>query len=138
METDEASGRLGELFLNVAKQVRARQAERFAPFGITPAQARVLGLLARSGTPPRMTELAERLGVVPRAVTPLIDALEAAGLVRRLADPDNRRSTLVELTDQGSDMRRSLHAERVRVVEDVFAPLTPRQRATLLDLLGRL
>ncbi|MGV4926456.1 MarR family transcriptional regulator [Streptomyces sp. HJ7] len=46
-----------------------------------------------------MTELAERLGVVPRAVTPLIDALEEAGLVRRLAEPDNRRSSWSKHTD---------------------------------------
>ncbi|MFF4778650.1 MarR family winged helix-turn-helix transcriptional regulator [Microtetraspora fusca] len=135
METGESTGHLGELFLRVGKRMRAMQAERFAPFGLTPAQAQVLSLVARSQTPPRMAELAEQLGVVPRAVTPLVDALERADLVHRRIDPRNRRSTLLDLTDRGAAMRQTLRDERLRAAEDLFAPLTHEQRATLLELL---
>lgn len=132
MRADE----LAELFVRVEKRMRAMQAERFAPFGVTPAQARVLGLIARGQAPPRMAELARRLGVVPRAVTPMVDALEKVNLVRRRVDPDNRRSTLIELTDHGVAVRRELREQRLRAAEDLFAPLTQGQRATLVELLG--
>jgi DNA-binding MarR family transcriptional regulator len=135
VENDELAGRLGELFLRVSKRMRAMQIERFAPFGLTPAQVRVLSLIARSQTPPRMTELADQLGVVPRAVTPLVDALERADLVRRRVDPGNRRSTLLDLTEHGAAVRQALRAERARAAEDLFARLTLGQRATLLELL---
>ena len=49
-----------------------------------------------------MTELADRLGIVPRSVTTVVDALEEAGLVRREIDPRNRRAILLRLTDQGA------------------------------------
>ncbi|WP_028927159.1 MarR family winged helix-turn-helix transcriptional regulator [Pseudonocardia acaciae] len=131
MRTDE----LAELFLRVGARMRAMEAERFAPFGVTPAQARVLGVIARGQAPPRMAELARRLGVVPRAVTPLVDALEKANLVRRRSDPDNRRAVLLDLTDHGVAVRRELREQRLRAAEDLFAPLTDGQRATLVELL---
>ena len=37
-------------------------------------------------------------------VTSRIDRLERRGLVRRLADPDDRRGVIVELTDQGLEV----------------------------------
>jgi DNA-binding MarR family transcriptional regulator len=37
-------------------------------------------------------------------VTSRIDRLERRGLVRRLADPDDRRGVIVELTDQGIEV----------------------------------
>ena len=48
--------------------------------------------------------LAAILGVVPRAITPQIDVLEQAGLVRRRTDPHNRRSILLELSDEGTSV----------------------------------
>jgi len=48
-----------------------------------------------------MGELAEMLEVSPRTVTGLVDNLERHGLVRRVDDPDDRRSVYAELTDPG-------------------------------------
>ncbi len=78
--------------------------------GITPAQSRLLRTLAHYGSPPRMADLAERLEVVPRAVTTLVDGLETAGKVRRVPDPGNRRVIRIELTDDGRAALRELHA----------------------------
>src|ERR1700691_3054950 len=66
--------------------------EGLAPLGLTPAQERALRLIARGEEPPRMTELADRLGIVPRSLTTVIDALEKAGLVRREIGPRHRRA----------------------------------------------
>src|SRR3989440_7881271 len=48
-----------------------------------------------------MGELAEMLDITPRTVTGLVDNLERDGLVRRVADPADRRSVYAELTEQG-------------------------------------
>jgi DNA-binding MarR family transcriptional regulator len=37
-------------------------------------------------------------------ITSRIDRLERRGLVRRLADPDDRRGVIIELSDQGRDV----------------------------------
>lgn len=111
--------------------------QRLGPLGLTPAQARALSVIGHCEKPPRMAELATRLGVVPRAVTPLVDALEEAGCVRRRIDECNRRSTLLELTEEGRTMCLRIRAERTAVVDELFSVLTPAERGTLIALLDK-
>jgi DNA-binding MarR family transcriptional regulator len=138
VESEDTTGQLAELFLRAARQMRRSQAGRLAPLGLTPAQSRALRVISRDEAPLRMVDLAERLGVVPRSVTTLVDALEAAGLVRREADPSNRRSTLIRLTDSGRSLRVEMQQARRQAAEDLFAPLSEAQRDTLLELLSAL
>jgi DNA-binding MarR family transcriptional regulator len=138
MESDDTTGQLAELFLRAARRMRRNQADRLAPLGLTPAQSRALRVIARDEAPLRMVDLAARLEVVPRSVTTVVDALEAAGLVRRAADPANRRSTLIMLTPAGYAVRARLHEARRQAAEDLFAPLSTRQREALRDLLAEL
>jgi DNA-binding MarR family transcriptional regulator len=58
-----------------------------------------------------MGELAEMLDVSPRTVTGLVDNLVRDGLVRRVDDPDDRRSVHAELTEQGRELVKSLWRE---------------------------
>lgn len=129
---------LADLLQRLTKRLRRAQAERLAPLGLTPAQERALRFVTRGDEPPRMTELADRLGIVPRSLTTVVDALEEAGLVRREIDPRNRRAILLRLTDRGAGVRDELREARRRAAEDLFAPLPPGDRETLADLLTRL
>ena len=92
---------LADLLQRQTRRLRRAQAQRLAPLGLTPAQERALRIITRSEEPLRMTELADHLGIVPRSVTTVIDALEEAGLVRREIDPHNRRAIRLHLTDRG-------------------------------------
>src|SRR5258708_789203 len=129
---------LADQLQGLIRRLRRAQAERLAPLGLTPAQERALRLITRGDEPPRMTELADRLGIVPRSLTTVIDALEEAGLVRREIDPRNRRAILLRLTDQGATVRDGLREARRRAAEDLFAPLSADDRKTLAGLLTRL
>ena len=129
---------LADQLQGLTRRLRRAQAERLAPLGLTPAQERALRLITRGDEPPRMTELADRLGIVPRSLTTVIDALEEAGLVRREIDPRNRRAILLRLTDKGAAVRDGLREARRRAAEDLFAPLSPSERETLASLLTRL
>jgi DNA-binding MarR family transcriptional regulator len=126
---------LADLLHRLTKRLRRSQAEQLAPLGLTPAQERALRTIARSEEPPRMTELAGRLGIVPRSLTPVIDALEEAGLVRREIDPRSRRAILLRLTERGAAVRDDLREARRRAAEDLFAPLSAHDRKTLAELL---
>ncbi|WP_242587816.1 MarR family transcriptional regulator [Streptomyces sp. MST-110588] len=106
---------------------------------VTPAQARLLRIVDHyRDTPPRMADLAARLEVVPRAVTTLVDALEAHGAVRRVPDPANRRVIRIELTDTGRSALHALRGARRAAAEDILAPLTAEQREVLGGLLSTL
>ena len=78
-------------------------------------------------------ELAEALDVSPRNITGLVDHLERDGLVRRVADPHDRRSILAELTEEG--VRRARKAVGVIRRQAVAVEgLTPEE----IDLLRHL
>lgn len=66
-------------------------------YGMTYARGRVVAALHASG-PVLMRALSDAVGVSPRTITGLTDALEADGWVERRAHPTDRRATLVALT----------------------------------------
>ena len=129
---------LADLLWRLTKRLRRSQAQRLAPLGLTPAQERALRVIARADEPQRMTELADGLGIVPRSLTTVIDALEEAGLVRRAVDARNRRATLVHLTDKGGAVRDEMREARRQAAEDLFAPLANEDREVLARLLTTL
>ncbi|PXX59188.1 DNA-binding MarR family transcriptional regulator [Nocardia tenerifensis] len=129
---------LPELLLRAAKRIRRNQVGRLAPLGLTPAQARALRIIAHENEPLKMTALAERLGIVPRSATTVVDALAAADLVSRAPDPANRRATLVTLTPSGHATLARMADARREAAEELFATLTDEQRETLRDLLALL
>ena len=132
---NEDAVQLADLLHRLTKRLRSSQAEGLAPLGLTPAQERALRVITRGEDPPRMTEIADRLGIVPRSLTTVVDALEEAGLVRREIDPRNRRAILLRLTDRGVAVRDDLREARRRAAERLFAPLSADQRETLAGLL---
>ncbi|MFJ7176333.1 MarR family winged helix-turn-helix transcriptional regulator [Streptomyces massasporeus] len=140
MTTPDPDGLLAEQLLRLTRRVHRIQKRHLEhrDLGITPAQSRLLRTLAHWGTPPRMADLAERLEVVPRAVTTLVDGLEASGKVRRVPDPANRRVIRIELTDDGQGALRELRAARRSAAKEILAPLTGDQREALGGLLNTL
>jgi len=128
---------LADLLHGLTRRLRREQSEGLAPLGLTPAQARALRIIARSEDeePLRMTELADKLGIVPRSVTTVVDALEAAGLVARTQDPEDRRAILLQLTEAGTGMVEQIGRIRQEVAGEYFGAISPEQRAGLLGLL---
>jgi len=83
------------------------------------------------------SQIGERTLTSSATMTSTLDALEYHGWVRRVPNPDDRRSVLIEITDDGQAV-----ADRflpgIRSVENaVLAELTAAERATLLDLLAK-
>ncbi|MFF5498533.1 MarR family winged helix-turn-helix transcriptional regulator [Streptomyces aquilus] len=136
----DADGLLAEQLLRFTRRVHRIQKRHIelSGLGVTPAQSRLLRTLAHYGSPPRMADLAERLEVVPRAVTTLVDGLEAGGTVRRVPDPTNRRVIRIELTDDGRKALRELREARRSAAAEILAPLTEEQRRALGGLLDTL
>ncbi|MFD7260332.1 MarR family winged helix-turn-helix transcriptional regulator [Streptomyces sp. NPDC059874] len=131
---------LAEQLLRLTRRLHRIQKRHMEPLGITPAQSRLLRLVSHyeDEQPPRMADLAARLEVVPRAVTTLVDGLEAAECVRRAPDPVNRRVIRIELTDTGRATLRRLRNARTDAAEEILAPLTADQREVLGGLLNAL
>ncbi|GHF47938.1 DNA-binding MarR family transcriptional regulator [Amycolatopsis bartoniae] len=107
------------------------------PHGLTFARYEALVLLTfarRSSLPMRV--MGERLQLHPTSVTNIVDRLERDGLVKRVPHPTDRRTTLVEITDDG----RARHAEATKAVTAIdfgLVGLTPAQTTQLTELLTR-
>ncbi|MBB1254886.1 MarR family winged helix-turn-helix transcriptional regulator [Streptomyces alkaliterrae] len=134
----DPTGQLADQLIGLTRRLHRAQRRHLEPLGLTPAQARLLRTVAHCPEAPRMADLASKLDVVPRAVTTLVDGLEARGAVRRAPDPASRRVVRVELTDRGRELLDRLRTARRASAEELLAPLDQRRRAelsTLLDLL---
>ena len=124
---------IADLLGQIVRRLHRGTSEALAPLGLSRAQSRVVRLLADG--PLRMASIAERLAVVPRTVTDLVDGVEAAGLVARHPDPEDRRSTFVALTADGRLLLDRLKVARQESAERAFGRLDPADRAVLLRLL---
>ena len=136
--TDQAGDdALSEAFWAVARRLRERSQETLAPWDITPAHLRALRTLRRHGTM-RLSELSDHLQIAPRSTTEVVDALEARNLVRRRADPGDRRATLVEVTEHGTDVLAAIRDTRGTEAGRVFGRLSRPDRAELARILALL
>lgn len=82
-------------------------------------------------------ELSTRLGYDPSAIVGLVDDLERLGMTERRPSPDDRRSKIVVLTEDGRAFLRGTDEAGTRVTNDLLAPLDAAERETLQALLLR-
>jgi DNA-binding MarR family transcriptional regulator len=85
------------------------------PLDLTPAQAEVISVLARSERPLTIRQVGDQLVCEPGSPSRLVSSLVAAGLVARRADPQDARASVLELSRRGRQA-----AEDIRRVEDQF------------------
>jgi DNA-binding MarR family transcriptional regulator len=104
--------------------------------GLSMAKQSALTKLAEAGEPLTLGDLAARLSCVRSNITQLVDRLEADGLVRRVDDPDDRRSVRAELTDLGREKQRAGDSEIGRVQSELSAQMSGADLAALESALG--
>ncbi len=102
---------------------------------IPPTQLRVLQVVAR-GSSTNMNRLAEALDVVPSSASRLCDRLEATGLLRRVADPRDRREVRLVLTPAARQLLDDLRQRRRRALGEVLARMNPAARVELVNALA--
>jgi DNA-binding MarR family transcriptional regulator len=129
--TSQMTGALDRL-LEVTVLLDADMRSTLSEQGLTPARTHLLWELGHRG-PSTQRVLAEALDVSARNVTGLVDALEETGFVVRRPHPDDRRATLVTLTDRGSAAFDEMRRGHVELAHLLFASMPTRE----LDCLVR-
>ena len=130
-----------ERIQGLSKYILRTMDETASETGLSFGEWGVLGMLRRPGPPYRRTpgQLATWAGISGPAMTNRLDRLEAAGLVRRLPDPDDRRAIQVELTDQGHRAwEDSVGVQAAKEELIASAALNANEREQLNRLLRRL
>ncbi|MBW8706059.1 putative HTH-type transcriptional regulator YusO [Streptomyces sp. MBT84] len=117
------------LLVSVSARSLAEVEER-----VTLPQFRLLVVLATRGAT-KLVALADLLQVAPSTAMRMVDRLIAAGLADRQTNPDNRRETLLRLTDEGRKAVEDVTARRRAEIAAIVAQLAPVQRAALIEAL---
>ena len=107
-----------------------RVVRQHATGGLTPSQLSALATVEEFGSI-RMSDLAAYEGVGAPVATRVASSLEELGYISRVSNETDRRSCLIELTDEGRRTLDNLWNERAAVLASRIARLTPDQ-ATLL------
>ena len=103
--------------------------------GLSASEEKALDLLERSG-PLTAGELARQSGLAPASVTGLINRLEHKGFARRIQNPSDRRSILVEVDVERMYARVApLFADWARSLQELYAGYSDEQLEVILHFL---
>jgi MarR family transcriptional regulator for hemolysin len=108
--------RIGFLIHDVSRLRRTVVDKALRPMGVTRSQWWVLANLSRhNGDGMMQTELAKVMDVGKVTLGGLIDRLETSGLLKRLADPSDRRAKRVVMTPRGTKLLADIQGTAARV-----------------------
>jgi DNA-binding MarR family transcriptional regulator len=122
----EVAGALRPVLMKLNRELRRET----AAFGVTSGQAALLHIIRRSpGIGVR--ELAARERIAPASMSVAVARLEKAGLVRRTADPLDRRRQALWVTEEGDRILRTVRTRRTAWLAARLKRLSPEQIAAV-------
>lgn len=129
-------GRISRL----AREIEQRLEPVYREHGLEAGWHDILATLRRSGPPYRLrpTELTGATMLTSSGTTKRLDKLEQAGLIARTPDPDDRRGTLISLTDAGRKVIDATTAAHWDNERRILAGLGADEQRRLADLLRKL
>ncbi|MDY7114762.1 MarR family transcriptional regulator [Halomonas sp. SSL-5] len=106
-------------------------------YNLTQLQYIILCALEEHGSIDQIT-LGGHTALDRNTVAVVVRKLEERGLVTRSRNPEDRRSMLVTLTDDGRQLRHAADPAVAEVQEEILAPLDEAEREQLCQLLQRI
>lgn len=100
--------------------------------GLTPSQLSVLASLGRHGAM-TLSDLAETERVAAASISGIVSRLVEKGLVDRVPNPEDGRSTLVEMTDRGRAVLEKGRGERTAFLAARLERLSAEERQILAE-----
>ncbi len=135
---EEETTQLLRYLIRMGKVTEGRMDTLLSEIDLSTSRLLTLQRLEQAEEPLSLSQLASCLAFVKSNATQLIDRLEQDQLVRRVPHAEDRRCTLIEVTEEGKQR----HQDALLVIQplmDKFDQLyTAEERAQLLGLLQRL
>ena len=124
----------------LARELEARLEPVYKAHGLEPGWHDVLATLRRNGPDHRLrpTDLTNATMLTSSGTTKRLDKLEQEGLIRREADPNDRRGTLITLTEAGRKLIDSVTAAHLANEARLVGALDQDEQRVLTDLLRKL
>ncbi len=122
--TNQTAARLRQSITRLNRRLRSS-----ALGGITPTQASMLGSVDVLNNP-SLGDLAIAEQIQPPSVTVIVRSLEAAGLITRTVDADDRRCVRVHTTALGRKEMALIRRRKTEFLERRLAVLAPEDQRT--------
>ena len=119
------------LLADASRLIRKLADRRLGTIGVTRAQWQALANLRRIG-PMTQAALAEMMEVETATIARLIDRLEAAGLIERKAEAQDRRVKLVTMTDKAAALMDEMGVIGQKLRDDMLIDLSPPELEGLI------
>jgi DNA-binding MarR family transcriptional regulator len=123
--------------LRLAVTRLARRLRQESGSGLSPSLTAALATIERHG-PLSPSDLAELERVQRPTATRIVSGLDAAGLILRGADPDDRRGVRISASPQGRALLRRLRTRKTAYLARRLEKLEPEELATLERAAGLL
>jgi DNA-binding MarR family transcriptional regulator len=107
-----------------------RTLRRHGGSSLTPSQVSALSTLEDLGAM-RISSIAANESLGAPAATRVVASLEELGLVQRTSDPDDKRASLIDLTDLGRRTLSELWRERTLDINAMLEGLSAKERASI-------
>lgn len=104
--------------------------------GLTPAQFGVLEALYNKGDL-RICELIEKILTTSGNITVVIKNLEKEGLIEKKPDPNDKRSCIISLTEEGKKIIEDILPNHIKNIKEIFEVLTDEEKNTLKTILKK-
>jgi DNA-binding MarR family transcriptional regulator len=104
---------------------------------ITPVQAMVIGFLSEQDQV-MASELGKKVELDSATLTGILDRLEAAHLIERKGNPDDRRSIKIHLTKKGQETGREAKQLIEEANKEFLATFTEAEKNELRSLIKKL
>ena len=124
----QVAGELRPVLMKLNRELRRET----TTFGVTGGQAALLGLIRRSPGI-GVGELAARERIAPASISVSVARLEKLGLVRRTADPLDRRRQALWVTDAGDRILRTVRTRRTAWLAARLKRLPPEQLTAVFE-----
>lgn len=125
-------------FLDAADRLYSQVGEALKRVGLSYPKYDVLQQLHKSKGSLSLRVLAENQGCAASNITQIVDRLEAEGMVKRVDDPEDRRSVRAELTPMGASMAEEGMTQIDLVRAQFAASFTAAERQELARLLAKI
>ena len=99
---------------------------------------RLLTIISEHPEGIRQKDLAEAAGINASSASEVVSRLEDDGYLLRVIDENDKRATLLKLTEMGAVRAEEIRAERDSFLDEIFSRLTEDEKQTLSDLLDKL
>jgi DNA-binding MarR family transcriptional regulator len=128
---------LAILMHDVSRLMRRRVDRAAQTIGLTSAQWRVLAYLARcEGS--NQASLADHMDTEPITLSRHLDRMEAAGMLERQPDPNDRRAHRLFLTTTGRELMDAFRLVTLEVMSDYADGISDEEIAAAIDILTRM